>query len=299
MITMLVLFPCDPLSPREVEADFADESAAAKAAGFDIALIDFDAIIREGNLSRALRFVPEGTGVVLYRSWMLKSLDYGLLYAALAERGWALLNSPADYAQCHEIPGWVAHFAGLTPETHWLPQSEFSDESFCSLLRRFGGGPLIVKDYVKSCKHNWHEACFIPDAADETAALRIMNRCVELRGDMLNGGVVLRRFVPLEVIGEHPRVKMSMGREWRFFVCNGAMSSWPYWGQQEIYAPDLAGHFAQAMSQISSRFWTMDVARTQTGEWLVLELGDGQVSGLPDGANADLFYQWLAATLKP
>ena len=51
-------------------------------------------------------------------------------------------------------------------------------------------------------------------------------------------------------------------------------------------------------------FFTMDVARRVDGEWLIVELGDGEVAGLPDGADPAAFYRalqgrWSAATLHP
>jgi hypothetical protein len=43
-------------------------------------------------------------------------------------------------------------------------------------------------------KHYWHEAAYIPDAADPGAAWKIAARFSELRDDELTGGFVLRRF---------------------------------------------------------------------------------------------------------
>jgi len=34
----------------------------------------------------------------------------------------------------------------------------------------------------------------------------------------------------------------------------------------------------------------MDVAKTKNGEWIIIELGDGQVAGLPDKADRLQFY---------
>jgi len=44
---------------------------------------------------------------------------------------------------------------------------------------------------------------------------------------------------------------------------------------------------------ISSHFFSMDVAQTASGEWIVIELGDGQVSGLPPQMDAKAFYHAL------
>ena len=44
---------------------------------------------------------------------------------------------------------------------------------------------------------------------------------------------------------------------------------------------------------VRSCFFTMDVARRRGGEWLIVELGDAQVAGLPDHADVDGFYKAL------
>jgi hypothetical protein len=41
----------------------------------------------------------------------------------------------------------------------------------------------------------------------------------------------------------------------------------------------------------------MDIARTAAGEWNVMEVGDGQVSGLPDAITAMEFYRPLMTNL--
>lgn len=38
-----------------------------------------------------------------------------------------------------------------------------------TILHEFGDRPVIIKDYVKSRKHEWLGACFIPDASDTKA----------------------------------------------------------------------------------------------------------------------------------
>jgi hypothetical protein len=42
----------------------------------------------------------------------------------------------------------------------------------------------------------------------------------------------------------------------------------------------------------------MDVAGGRGGDWLVVELGDGQVAGLPPRADVEAFYRGLADGLS-
>jgi len=39
----------------------------------------------------------------------------------------------------------------------------------------------------------------------------------------------------------------------------------------------------------------MDVARRRGGDWLVVELGDGHVAGMPEKADVEGFYRGLAS----
>jgi len=38
----------------------------------------------------------------------------------------------------------------------------------------------------------------------------------------------------------------------------------------------------------------MDVAKCTNGEWIIVELGDAQVAGLTERADADAFYEAFA-----
>src|SRR5690606_41854731 len=59
---------------------------------------------------------------------------------------------------------WHDTFAGLTPPSVWRPLRPGQDpgdlSELAELVRPLRGGPGVVKDYVKSCKHEWEEACF-------------------------------------------------------------------------------------------------------------------------------------------
>jgi ATP-grasp domain, R2K clade family 3 len=55
----------------------------------------------------------------------------------------------------------------------------------------------VLRDYVKSMKHYWHEAAYIPDTADHAAAWKIAARFRELREEEFTGGFVLRQFEEL------------------------------------------------------------------------------------------------------
>jgi hypothetical protein len=50
----------------------------------------------------------------------------------------------------------------------------------------------VLRDYVKSMKHRWHEAAYIPETADFAAAWKVASRFRELRDDEFTADLALR-----------------------------------------------------------------------------------------------------------
>lgn len=293
----LVLFPCDPSRPRTPDGAFEREAAAARAAGLRVGVLDHDAAAA-GDAHAAVRGVPEGPGLVVYRGWMLRPERYALVHDALVACGAQPLTDAAAYRAAHHLPAWYPALQTITPRSVWV-EGDLAPARIVEAARAFGDAPLVVKDFVKSEKHLWKEACFVPRASDLSALLRVVTRFLEERGPDLEGGLVLREFVALELLGEHPRSRMPIAVEARVFVLDGRpVHVLPYWEgtSARVPSPPL-DQFAQALGRVPSRFFTADVARRTDGEWIVLEVGDGQVSGLPEDADPAPLYGGLAARL--
>jgi len=161
----LILLPCEPFDPREVDPDFEAEQRAAEAAGLDTALIDHSRVV-EGAATTAVARAPEEAGLAVYRGWMLTPNQYESMHAALLLRGTTLINTPEQYRACHYLPESYQWIEGHTPRSAWLPLDGALDlERLKRCIAPFGDSSLIVKDYVKSQKHYWQEACFIPSAS--------------------------------------------------------------------------------------------------------------------------------------
>ena len=296
---MRLLFSSDPMNPRRPDADYADETAAAQRSGLDFSLVRFEALVDEQDAEGAVRRVApasEEGEVGVYRGWMMTPDKYAVLYDALADRRVTLINSPAQYKHCHHLPNWYGRLKGYTPRSVWTAAEDMSLPRLRVLLKEFGNGPVIVKDFVKSRKHEWLTVCFIPSASDTEAVERVTKRFLELQGDDLNGGLVLREFVEFEPLGVHPKSAMPLTREFRLFFLDGQpIQVSRYWDQGDYQGqlPPL-DHFTHLASSVESRFFTMDVARTVAGEWLVVELGDAQVAELPEDADAGEFFTRLS-----
>ncbi|MFD8088088.1 ATP-grasp domain-containing protein [Kitasatospora sp. NPDC059722] len=312
-----IVFPADPLNPRRPDPHFAWEARLVRELGGEHHLVDHDALLA-GRAEEAVRRVPEGGGPLWYRGWMIPSRDYAAFAAALSARGGNLLTSAAGYAAAHELPGWYGVFEGSTPSSVWIPSAGEAAggsasapgpgrEELADAVARLGGrGPAIVKDYVKSRKHEWHEACYVPELADLDAVGRVVARFVELQGEFLAGGVVLRRYE------EFARASAPVGTEAGAGVGLGvgvgvgvgvggtrAVEARVWWldgepvlvgphpdAPRDEVDPDLTG-VRSLVRTLGCRFVTTDLASRADGSgWRVVEVGDGQVSDLPHGIDA-------------
>ncbi|MEU7581190.1 ATP-grasp domain-containing protein [Streptomyces sp. NPDC041068] len=295
-VSAAFLFPSDPLRTARPDPEFAPEVAAARGTGAAVALVDHDALLA-GDAARAVGRVPRGSGPYWYRGWMMPVARYEQLEQALAARGCVLLTAAAPYARAHELPGWYAALeeASLTPRSVWCaaaPGEPPPAERLARLVAPLGPGSGIVKDYVKSRKHEWHEACFVPELTDGARLSTVVERFFALQEKTLAGGLVVRAYESF-VAGGEARVWWLDGEA----LLVTAHPDTP----ERTPAPALADVRA-AVATLGCRFVTTDLALHEDGRWRVVEVGDGQVSGLPrdtagtaSAADAMALYAALAA----
>jgi len=301
---MLILFPNHPIRIRDVDSDYAGEATAAQAAGFQVGVVEHDRLC-QGDVERALRFINPGQGPCLYRGWMMTAGQDAAMYAGLVVRGYHPITEPRQYDFCHHLPENYSLIEQFTPATAWITTDAAGIPlatdwgAIAATSARVGQGACIVKDWVKSQKHAWSTACFIPDSQDGEAIRRIAGRFLELQGDLLTGGLVFRRFIPLGIIKNHPRSGMPLGAEVRTFWFRGnPVLTIPYWEEAPIVELPSLAPFTTVVASIPSPFFTMDIARDANGSWFIMELGDGQVAGLPTPAATEQLYAALATTMK-
>mgnify|MGYP005982903265 CR=1 FL=1 len=284
------VFPADPLDATQPDEDYAKEYAAAKHL-FDVALIQLEALMdrQQVKLNRRL----EHGSTVVYRGWMLTPAQYDRFFEGLQQQGVALLTTPAEYRCTHLLPGWANRPHTLA--SSWT--EDLSEASLIELLAAFEG-PVTVKDFVKSRKHEWHEAFYIPDAADTEQALTIIGTFINRQGEQLVGGVALREFVELLHIGTHPKSHAPIFEEYRIFYYRGnPLVIIDYWKNDTVQLSSEDRTFMeQQASGIASPFFTIDYARKSSGELIIMEMGDAQVSGLQD-FDEQTFYERLATLL--
>ncbi|GAB4201332.1 MAG: ATP-grasp domain-containing protein [Roseiflexaceae bacterium] len=295
---MHILFPSQPTAPAEPDADFQSEVVAAEAAGFTCLLFGLDEL-REGDLAGALRrcgVASEPGTPVIYRGWMLSSRDYTMLYEGLTGRGYVPVTDPRQYTEAHYLPNSYQHLRDATPESVWMTGAD--PDTAWMVYSQFRDYDVILKDYIKSAKHRWREACFIPAGIRRADFDRMLAAFLEARGELFTGGLVFRIYHPLVQLGTDMR-GTPIHEEYRLFCWGGRIF---------VHVPfrnpaDLAlnrAEWEELAARFSNSFITLDVARQDDGSWIVVEAGDGGVSGLPLSIPPEEFYRalWDAAHEK-
>jgi len=278
------LFCNHVLYPKKVDEDYLEEYQEASV-HHNCSLLSFEDL-EAGKLTLAGSKIE---GLTIYRGWMMKPEMYKRLYDLLLEQNIMLVNTPEEYERYHTLPGWYKDFEDKTAYSVWTNGTE---ADILIQKSRLMTKSCIVKDFVKSRKHEWESACFIPDIRDTDRATNVIKTFVSRQGDSLTGGLVLREYLHLKKIGTHEKSGMPLSEEYRVFVLGGSVLTIDgYWNHEEKLnlSEDEYRWIEEIASEIKSSFVTIDLARKEDGKLVVMELGDGQVSGLQE-ISAKEFY---------
>ena len=274
-----LLYPADFFDIKKVDPDYEDEyREAVTFPEFRILFYNYDEFTA-GNKLKIYPAVTDG-GLCIYRGWMLQTERYRELYQALQAQGLTLINSPEEYENCHEFPNSYPLIKEYTPKMLSFRAGESIDwETVRSRLDRF-----MIKDYVKSVKGSDFPAFF--DCSYSSCEMdEYIDRFIEMRGDLFVKGIVLKEYVDL---------KQSAGitNEYRLFILNGKRLSLSRNSNQQTGDP-VPEQMISSLPVLKSRFYTVDFAECSNGDWIVIETGDGQVSGLSPGQDVRDYYEGL------
>lgn len=272
---MRILFPSSYMNSRRVDEAFEGEYEAALEAGLEAVLFGQQL----WDEKRELRLNTEKPGRALYRGWMMKPEDYRFFYDRLRDKGISLLTAPDHYETMHLFPNAYKWLEEDTPKALFFPLHARMDvEKIRSEL-----GEFLIKDYVKSAKNTDFPAYIDRDMSQATFE-RWMERFYEIRGELLTGGILAKQYVKLKKYGEYTN-------EYRVFYLRGQIISVSRNSLQPDYAAKLPGSLAEKYVTLPSPFYTVDYAEKEDGQWVVVEAGDGGVSGLSEGQDYRAFFR--------
>lgn len=232
--------------------------------------------------------VPPGSLVVCrYSAWpfyeeLCRDVEYG---------GSLLINSLTQHRYIADLGNWYRDLRDLTFET-WPHLDAVPDDAF----------PVVLKGQTNSSKWQWKHKMF---ANDRQAAIEVLCR---LQEDPVIGrqSIYVRKYVPLAAACVTPSWSSGppISREVRVFICDGKVlcgaSYWPSFdaGNYPTLRDVPTSLIEDVIAKVgrNARFYVVDFAQTDAGQWVVVELNDGQMSGLSDNLPEDL-YQALHEVL--
>ena len=267
MNTIIVLFPSDYFNVKQIDPDYADEyEAVCKIPEFNIILYNYDEYVAEGSYN----LYPKDyyTGDCIYRGWMLTPEQYRVLYNFLSKKSVALINTPEEYNACHLFPNALRYIGAYTPKSLIFPQGTQIDWGLVNKsFEKF-----MVKDYVKSVKDSGFPS-FFETPVDTAEMNRRIAEFIDLRGKLFTGGIVLKDYVGLMRYG-------VTTNEYRAFYLRGQLLSLFRNSNQPDSCRLVPNEFVEKFTDLPSNYYTVDFAELADGNWVVVEVGDGQVSGL-------------------
>lgn len=199
-----------------------------------------------------------------------------------------LINSYNQHQYVANIYEWYEELKHLTPKTWFAPSD----------VPKTLNSSFVLKGNTNSRKFLWKSHMFAETNKD------IMSVYSRLLDDELisHQGIVIRQFEKFINFG-YDLVGIPITKEFRFFMYKDKMlSSGYYWANHAdyLYPEDIDPNqvpqdfIAEVASVVSKHinFWVMDVAQREDGQWRLVELNDGQMSGLSCN-DADKLYSNL------
>ena len=203
--------------------------------------------------------------------------DYAGIESLLDDLGMKLLVPEAEHLRCSTIEKWYPVLKDRTPYTKIydeLPEAEeiIKDFSF----------PVFIKGNRQTNRHK-RSQCIIEDAEQYNRLREEWKRDPVLSWQR----VAVREYIPLmEIDSESFPDQVPVSYEFRFFYFEGkCMAYGPYWyigrkySLSETELPEVLKLTDWAAKRLGVAFPAIDVAKTVSGEWIIIEVNDAQESG--------------------
>lgn len=281
-----ILFPNEPFNRKQVDNEYMREFQVCQISGIKTYFFDHEELVDNGKLVTDID--SKDKCVLVYRGWMLKPDQYAMLYNKILDRtnGYVtLLNSPEQYENLHCFPNIYKDIEQYTPKIILLNSWETIVDIYT--IKTHLTFDFFIKDHVKSIKTDKG----VERISKDVKMLELYSKVCEFireRGSLFTNGIVFKEFVDL---------RRDSG-EWRAFFLYGKLVDISLNSDIDpkgVFSPPK--EFVQNIGNILSKhsnFFTVDMAMMEkTRRWIVLETGDGGVSGLPLNMNPFAFYNDL------
>lgn len=273
-----ILFPSDYFNRNKIDAELEQEYEAAIKAGFDVMLFDYSSWFESRKL---LLNRDSDCDLILYRGWMMKPELYCEFEKQLKSLEYHLIVDSSSYKRLHEFVHVYPIVRNETAPMMKFPLHTRIDVEFIkSTFGRF-----MVKDYVKSVKGSDFPVYF-DSSITQSEFDNWMEKFYEYRGDLLTGGICIKKYLDLKKYGESTN-------EYRAFYYHNELMMLMKSSNQIVEYCKPPVELINKYKMLDSPFFTIDFAELEDGSWTIIECGDGQVSGITDSSQTELFYKLL------
>lgn len=266
------------LSPSSSRDDIARSLQSARIAGAQIYTIppDFTQCENAENALWHISCQPQTTDAV-WLGYIPDKARYRSIYHAAFAKNIRLFNTPDQHIRAQEFDEAYPFLEGLTP----LSLTMYSPNDCPRAIREIGF-PMFLKGAVQSRKSRGWRACV---AHNETELNALSGHLWSLE-NRSRGRVVARRLVNLRHNRTHD--DFPLGREYRVFILRGEILSLGYYwpGYDSLAALSHADDRSvrslaiEAAKRLQIPYIAIDIGQLESGEWIVIEVGDAQFAGL-------------------
>lgn len=251
---------------------------AARIAGCRICYIPQEEEVT--SAADALSYVPaqpeETLGVWI--GYIPSPQWYEAIYTEALRKGIRLLNTPDEHLDAQEFDRAYMRLQDLTPQSVIITRPEECARAVAQVNL-----PVFVKGAVQSRKARGWKAC-VAETLEELERLSAQLLALDTRS---RGKVVVRRLVKLR----HARLSgqgFPFGREYRVFLYRGEVLGFGYyWEGDDPLKPLLPAEQTAVLAlaqkaalRVGTPFLAVDIGQTEAEDWIVIETGDAQFSGV-------------------
>lgn len=276
---MILLTEAGQVGDSASARDLDRVAAVGRLLGYDVYSIppDFEEC---GTAENALWHVPSQSRETpaIWVGFIPSADRYSAVYSAALAKNIRLVNDPTANQIATEFDLAYPLLDDITPASVVL-----RSPAECSTAGQLLGYPLFLKGAVQSRKQDGWKMCL---ADDESACASLVQNLMRFK-DGTRGRVIARHYVQLRS-QQTTGLGVPITREYRCFLFGATILEYGYyWDTPDDFGPlsaedrhrveDLA---RRAAERLPVPYLAVDVGQLDDGGWIVIEVNDGQFSGM-------------------
>lgn len=211
--------------------------------------------------------------------------DYEKRYKYFKDLNIELIHSPEEYNKTSYLPYWYPLIKDFTPKS-----IVFEVTPSVSDIENEFNWPVFLKGERQTSKHQ-RKLSIIESPDQFKEVMEIWKRDEILHWQK----VVCRKFLKLRIVHDNEKASMPKSFEFRTFWWKDQCAGFgPYWKSKnyslnETEEIEMLSVGKNVAKSLNVSFLVIDMAMTEAGDWIAIEVNDGQDSGYT-GVNP--YFMW-------